>query len=147
MAGTPYSVLYDAVIAQIKDYVFAEMSDSEVYEILSAYIRPAVVRFQSSKSDLGDRDAVNECFHADLSDAEIEILARFMVVEYLDANYIRVPSLLKSVLTSKDFQLYSPANQLDKMLALRDRYVEENRQLMRDYSYRDSELFAPRDAP
>lgn len=137
--GTEYRTLYDGVLAKIKDYDFFKLSEDEVYAVLQDYIRPAVVRFQSCKKDLSLRGA--DGFEEELSDVEVEILCDFMVVEYLDSNYIRSQAAMKQVLSNKDFNTYSPANLLEKTMAVRSSFLEEARQLMRDYSYRDSSLF------
>lgn len=139
--ATSYGVLYDSVLDKIKDYILADIEQDDVYSILHEYIRPAIVRFEDCDVDLTDRDEELGQFNVDLSDVEIEILSNYMVVEYLDANYIRIPSMLKSTLTSKDFATYSPANQLDKVKETRRLYMDENAQMMRNYSYRKSKLF------
>ncbi len=138
---TPYQILYDSVLAKIRDYDFLKMSSDEVNSILFDYIRPAIVRFQSCRKNLQERDDELEQFHHDLSDDEIEVLSCFMVVEYLDANYIRIPTALKQTLSNKDFNTYSPANLLEKVTSVRNLYFKEATQLMRDYSYVDSPLF------
>ena len=138
---TSYTVLYDSVLDKIKDYIFADLEQDDVYSILNNYIRPAIAKFEECHQDLSDRNDVEGEFNITLTDTEIEILSNFMVVEYLDANYIRIPIMLKSTLTSKDFQTYSPANQLEKVRGVRELYMEENAQLMRNYSYEGSKIF------
>lgn len=138
---TPYKILYDSVLSKIKDYDFLNLDESQVYSILLDYIRPAVVKFRPCKQDLSNRDDLLEVFNIALTDDEIEILSDFMVVEYLDSNYIRVPAAMKQVLSNKDFNTYSPANLLEKVTSVRNQYMSEAKQLMRDYSYRNSVLF------
>ena len=57
-------------------------------------------------------------FNVDLSDTEIEILSNYLLIEYIDSEYIRTPSLLKVQLPSSDFKVFSPANFLDKLMAM-----------------------------
>lgn len=141
LLNTDYRVLYNSVLSKIKDYDFFKLNQSEVNAILFDYIRPAIVRFYSCKQDLSKRDDSIQCFKIELTDDEIEILSDFMVVEYLDSNYIRVPSALKQILSNKDFNTYSPSNLLEKVTSVRKQYLDEARQLMIDYSYKDSTLF------
>lgn len=140
--GTEYSVLYDSVLSKIKDYSFMRLDVSIINDILFDYIRPAIVRFRSCKQDLGNRDDITQKFNVILTDSEIEILSDFMVVEYIDSNYIRVPAALKQILSNKDFNAYSPANLLEKVTNVRDRYLKEATQLMTNYSYMGSALFS-----
>ena len=98
-------------------------------------MRPAVSAFRICKQDLTARDEFNEEFEADLSDIEIEILANYMVIAYLDSNYIRVPMALKQTLSSKDFNAFSPANQLQKLVEMREMYRQDNETLLARYSW------------
>lgn len=141
MTPTPYSILYESVLSKVKDYDFLSLTEAEVYEIMFDYIRPAIVKFKCCKQDLKDRDDLCECFRIELTDEEIEILSDFMVVVYLDANYIRVPAAMKQQLSSKDFNTFSPSALLEKVTVVRNKYMQEAKQAMVDYSYKDSKLF------
>ena len=70
-----------------------------------------------------------------MTDTEVEILANYMTIAYLDSNYIRVPLALKQTLSSKDFNAFSPANHLDKMVEMREKYRKDNETLLVRYSY------------
>lgn len=131
--GTLYTVLYDSVLSKIKDYDFLKLKEKAIYSILYDYIRPAIVSFRICKVDLSNRN--EEGFNVTLNDTEIEILSNYMVINYLDSNYIRVPLALKQTLSSKDFNAFSPANQLDKMLAVRNKYLSDNETLLSRYSW------------
>lgn len=131
--GTPYTVLYDSVLSKIKDYDFLNLKEDAVYSILHDYIRPAIVSFRICKVDLSNRN--EKGFNITLNDTEIEILSNYMVINYLDSNYIRVPLALKQTLSSKDFNAFSPANQLDKMMAVRNKYLADNETLLSRYSW------------
>ncbi len=131
--GTPYTVLYDSVLSKIKDYDFLKLEQQDIYCILADYIRPAIVSFRICKVDLSNRN--EEGFNIVLNDTEIEILSNYMVINYLDSNYIRVPLALKQTLSSKDFNAFSPANQLDKMMAVRNKYLADNETLLSRYSW------------
>ena len=131
--GTPYTILYESVLSKIKDYDFLNLDEQEIYEVLLDYVRPAIVSFRICKVDLADRTDVG--FNVELNDTEIEILANYMVINYLDSNYIRVPLALKQTLSSKDFNAFSPANQLEKMMAVRNKYLSDNETLLSRYSW------------
>ena len=131
--GTPYTVLYESVLSKIKDYDFINLSETDIYEVLSDYIRPAIVSFRICKIDLSNRN--EDGFNETLNDTEIEILSNYMVINYLDSNYIRVPLALKQTLLSKDFNAFSPANQLNAVMAVRDKYLSDNETLLSRYSW------------
>lgn len=131
--GTPYTVLYDSVLSKIKDYDFLNLEEQDIYSVLSDYIKPAIVAFRICKVDLSDRD--ENGFNVELNDTETEILANYMVINYLDSNYIRVPLVLKQTLSSKDFNVFSPANQLAKTMEVREKYRMENETFLSRYSW------------
>ena len=131
--STSFTVIYESVLSKIKDYQLADLEEEDVYNILSDYLRPAIVSFRICKQDLTDRDS--ESFACNLTDTEIEILANYMVINYLDSNYIRVPRALKQTLSSKDFNAFSPANQLEKLENLREMYRKDNETLLSRYSW------------
>ena len=131
--GTPFTVLYESVLSKIKDYDFLNLEESSIYEVLSDYLRPAIAAFRGCRQDLSQRNKVK--FKCTLTDTEIEILANYMVIAYLDSNYIRVPLALKQTLSSKDFNAFSPANQLDKMVAMREKYRKDNETLLSRYRW------------
>ena len=58
-----------------------------------------------------------------------------MLIEYIDSEYVRTPSLLKVQLPSSDFKFYSPANFLDKLVAMHKNYVSENETLLSRYAW------------
>ena len=131
--GTPFTVLYDSVLSKIRDYDFFNMKQDEIYEVLSDYLRPAIAAFRSCKQDISKR--TEEGFDCTLTDTEVEILANYMTIAYLDSNYIRVPLALKQTLSSKDFNAFSPANHLEKMVEMREKYRKDNETLLVRYSY------------
>lgn len=139
--ATAYKELYNSVYSKIKDYDFVQMLEEDVDDILHDYIRPAIVTFECCNQDLSDRDEENSCFNFNLSDVNFEILSNFMVIQYLDATYIRTPLALKAYMSTTDFHKYDNKDVLGKVIEVRDMYQKENKQLMINYSLRgDSEL-------
>ena len=84
---------------------------------------------------MNDRDDIVQRFNVELSDIEIEILSNYLLIEYIDSEYVRTPSLLKVQLPSSDFKVFSPANFLDKLMAMHKTYVTENETLLSRYAW------------
>lgn len=141
MANTTYKELADAVFLKIKDHSFCEMSEDIAYEIVIGYMKPAIVAYQSATEDLSDRDDELAEFNFKLSDTTFVILVNYMVLEWLDSNYIRTSSSLKARLSSSDFHSLQLSNQLGKAMELRTLLKTENDQLAINKSYKDSKLF------
>ena len=133
--ATPYEKLYENLLPKFRSYEIPLMSVEEVKDFLHDYLIPAISRFHVCRKDLNDRDDIVQRFNVDLSDTEIEILSNYLLIEYIDSEYIRVPSLLKVQLPSSDFKAFSPANFLEKLVAMRTNYTKENETLLSRYAW------------
>lgn len=139
--NTTYRELADVVFSKIKDYSFCEMSEDIAYEIVIGYMQSAIVKFENCKQDLSDRDDVIQEFNFALSDQTMVILSNYMVLEWLDANYIKTSAALKARLSSSDFHALQLSNMLGKAMELHDMLKSENDQLAINLSYKNSKLF------
>lgn len=133
--GTSYERIYDNVLPKFRSWEIPLMSEDEVKECLHDYLVPAIVRFHVCRKDLNDRDDDLGSFNVELSDVEVEILSNYLLLEYLDATYIKTPTLLKSSLSSTDFNSFSSANMLDKLMAMHKTYLTENESLLARYAW------------
>lgn len=133
--ATPYEKLYENLLAKFRSYEIPLMTVEEVKDLLHDFLIPAISRFHVCRKDLNDRDDIIQRFNVELSDVEIEILSNYMLIEYTDSEYIRTPSLLKIQLPSTDWKVYSPANFLDKLMAMHKTYVTENETLLSRYAW------------
>lgn len=132
---TPYEKIYENLLPKFRDYDIPVMSIDEVKDYLHDFLVPAIARFHVCRKDLNDRNDILERFNCELSDVEIEILSNYALVEYVDSTYVRTPTLLKASLSSTDFNSYSPANMLDKLMAMRNKYTSENETLLSRYAW------------
>lgn len=133
--STPYEKLYENLLPKFRSYEIPLMTTEEVKDYLHDFLIPAISRFHVCRKDLKDRDDVIQQFNTELSDMEIEILSNYLLIEYIDSEYIRVPTVLKVSLPSSDFKAFSPANFLDKLMAMHKAYVAENETLLSRYAW------------
>ena len=141
MAHTTYRELADAVFNKIKDIDFASIDEEISYQIVIGYMRPAIVAFQSAKQNLYDRDDELEQFNFILTDETFIILVNYMVIEWLNANFILTSTALKPRLSTSDFHSLQLSNMLGKAMELRTMLKSENDQLAINKSYKNSKLF------
>ena len=132
---TPYEKIYENLLPKFRSYEIPIMTEKEVRDYLHDYLIPAIARFHVCRKDLNDRDDVLECFNAELSVMEIEILSNYVLLEYIDSTYVRTPTLLKVNLSSTDFNAFSPANMLDKLMAMHKTYLAENETILSRYAW------------
>jgi hypothetical protein len=140
--GTEFNTLSDGVIDKMRSLGLPDVTESEASELILIHLRAAITKFKACKQDLGDRDDILGYFNFFLTNEEVEILVTFLTIEYLTANFINVPSLLRQSLPSKDFQVFSKRNHLDGLVNLRDTYNREVRQMVSIYSNQGSDLFS-----
>lgn len=132
---TSYEKLYENLLPKFRSYKIPLMSTEEVKDFLHDFIIPAISRFHVCRKDLKNRDDILQRFNVELSDIEIEILSNYLLIEYIDSEYIRTPTLLEVQLPSNDFKAFSPANFLDKLVAMRTTYTKENETLLSRYAW------------
>ena len=132
---TPYMKIYENLLPKFRSYEIPLMTEEEVKDYLHDYFIPAIARFHVCRKDLNDRDDILECFNTELSVMEIEILSNYVLLEYIDSTYVRTPTLLKVNLSSADFNAFSPANMLDKLMAMHKTYLSENETLLSRYAW------------
>lgn len=133
--ATSYEKIYENLLPKFRSYEIPLMSTEEVKDFLHDFLIPAISRFHVCRKDLTDRDDIIQRFNVDLSDIEIEILSNYLLIEYMDSEYIRTPSLLKVQLPSTDWKVFSPANFLDKLMAMHKTYKTENETLLSRYAW------------
>ena len=134
---TSYEKIYERFLPKFRDYEIPVMPEDMVIERLHDYLVSATARFHVCRKNLSDRDDLLMRFNEELSDREIEILANYMILEYVDATYVRVPTLLKSNLSSTDFNAFSSANLLSKLNDLQERSRVDNETLLMWYAWDD----------
>lgn len=132
---TSYEKLYENLLPKFRSYEIPLMSTEEVKDYLHDFLIPAISRFHVCRKNLNDRDDILQRFNIELLDIEIEILSNYLLIEYIDSEYIRTPTLLKVSLTSNDFKAFSGANMLDKLMAMHSTYVKENETLLSRYAW------------
>lgn len=140
MANTKYKELVSLFYNKIKDYDLASLPEETATEIAISYIDSACNQFQSCSQSL-DRDDIMQEFETELSKDVKDTLVNYMVIEYIDSNYLKTSQALKARLSSSDFKSLNLPQQLSKVMELRSMLKSENDQLAINKSYKDSKLF------
>lgn len=131
---TPFDSIYPQFLSQVTDYELATMDEIALEENLRLWLLGAIGFFSNCKHDLSDFDLVTQQFNSDLNHMEKQILAKFMVIVYLDTHLVK-EDLMKQSLNSKDYRMYSPANQIRALIDLKSQINSEANTLMSRYSY------------
>jgi len=132
--GTPFSDIYNLFLSQIKDYELAEMEETVLDENLQLWLMGAIPFFHSCKKNLDKKDKILGVFDEELSDTEQSILAKYMTYSYVSTFLLREENLSQA-LNSKDYRMYSPANQLKALQSLCEHIKREGSTLQSQYSW------------
>lgn len=131
---TSYDVIYQRFLNKITSFKILELSDNDVQEMMLMWLTSAISKFRKCKSDLSKRDDEILEFEEELLDAEIEILALLMVNEWLEPQ-INSELYVNQFYGGKEERFYAQANQLDKLMDLKQSNHLRAQKLMRDYAY------------
>ncbi|WP_144509965.1 hypothetical protein [Bacillus sp. FJAT-22090] len=132
--ATPFNEVYPLFLSQVTDYELAVMDEVALEDNLQLWLMSSIGFFSNCKHDLSDFDLSLNQFNVDLNHLEKQILSKFMVVVYLDTHLIK-EDLMKQSLNSKDYRMYSPANQIKALIDLKSKINSEANTLMSRYSY------------
>lgn len=131
---TTYDMIYDRFLSKITDYEMAEMIDDDLETQLLKYLKGAISDFKYASKILTERDDAELTFLRELTDLEQEILAKFMIIHWLNPQILRLENV-RNELGNKDFKLYSPANFLEKTTKMKSEIKSEVNQDMVFYYY------------
>lgn len=143
--SVPYDVFTDAFLSKVTEFDFITMKDYERGGMIDGFMKRAIAAFRSiCKYDLsttGD-DMVRE-FDIDIPEEDLyelsDIISEGMLVQWMKP-YTYKQEILESVLNTRDFTTYSPA---ELLLRIRDAYKSTQRtftNMMREYSYIHGDL-------
>lgn len=134
MVGTPFSVVYNLFLSQIKSYELAELDEEMLEKNLQLWLLGSIPYFQNCKKNLNLHDASLGEFAEELNLTEGTILAKYMVSSYV-STFLITEENLSQALNSKDYRMYSPANQLKALESLRTGILQEVNTLKSQYSW------------
>jgi hypothetical protein len=132
--STLYEAINDRFLSKVNDYELAELLDADLETELLKFLKGAISDFKYCTKDLSDRDDVGKTFNISLTDLEQEILAKFMIIHWINPFVFRQENL-QNHFSTKDFKLYSPSGFLDKLVTTRKEMINEANSDMVHYYY------------
>lgn len=138
--ATPYSAIHARAIAKLSDYDILKFDISTRELIMNEYLLSAQIEFQRlCDVDLADKDDMLAQYNTDLDEEIVEILATGEAYYWLSPKVLNTENLY-NVLNTKDFSMYSPANLLKELQALRDMFWRDFKRKMYEYTYRTADI-------
>ena len=150
MNTTSFSLVYDSFLSKITDDMYLELTELDTFRMLEQLLLSAIEKFEFPRIDLTDYTLLeisnNEeeddtikyeggYFNNQLTHEEINILAVYMIVEWLSQQLASIENT-RMKYSGSDFKFTSQANHMQKLLQLKKDYEREGFHLQRLYKRR-----------
>lgn len=156
---TPFSLIYDSFLSKVTDDMYLELDELDTFRMLEELLKSAMHKFEFPRFDITDFEESymsdggiysgidndyeegpclmydGGCFHTALTSEEINILATYMVVEWLGQQLASVENT-RMKYSGSDFKFTSQANHMSKILTMKTDYEREGFHLQRLYKRR-----------
>ncbi|WP_226035614.1 hypothetical protein [Aquibacillus saliphilus] len=137
--ATSYEDVYARFLPKITDYSFLNMVDEDIQDYLEGYLKSSITKFHRYCNKLSDRDEDLKQFNKDLNDEEEEILSLLMCIEFLMPR-ILTDDLLKRKMSTKDYNIHSPAQHMAQLRELKSDFQKEIRYLITLYTFKKDKM-------
>lgn len=111
---TSFSTVIDYFLRKITDDMYMEITKEETEEHAADYIPLAIPFVEFPRVDLYDYDMDVASFNISLSGEEMNILATYMVVAWLDQQIASVENT-RMKYSGQDYKFTSQANHMNKL--------------------------------
>lgn len=138
--ATPYDKIYQKFLNSIQDYNLPEIDDYTFDAMLQEWLDSAIVEMRRCEHDFSKRDNEAQEFEDDLSDLEVELLARGMVGAWLD-QYINSTENVTQFIGGKEEKFYSTSQFLTTLLNMREINTRSINRLHNYYTYTNNSYF------
>lgn len=157
--NTPFSYIYNSFLSKITDDMYMEFNELDTFRMLEELLMSAIHKFEFPRFNITDFEIayVDEVgtykgiesngeevpaiiygegyFNASLTFEEINILATYMIVEWMGQQLASVENT-RMKYSGSDFKFTSQANHMTKILAVKQDYEREGFHLQRLYKRR-----------
>ncbi|MBQ9731060.1 MAG: hypothetical protein IJV94_02885 [Bacilli bacterium] len=157
--NTPFSYIYDSFLSKLTDDMYMELDELQTHKMLEELLLSAIQKFEFPRFDItnyetsylnnvdeysGEDSDGNDAiayiyggghFNSVLTQEEINIIATYMVVDWLGQQLASVENT-RMKYSGSDFKFTSQANHMAKILTLKQDYEREGFHLQRLYKRR-----------
>ena len=158
--STPFSLVYDSFLSKITDDMFLELTELDTYRMLEELLLSAIETFEFPKQNLNDYDLLQTsdvdtyngvqsynqeveaiiydggCFNVQLTHEEINILAIYMITEWISQQLASIENT-RMKYSGSDFKFTSQANHMQKLLQMKKDYQRLGFHMQRLYKRRE----------
>lgn len=145
MGNTTFEQVYKVFLSKITDDMYLILTPEETDNLLQELLISALYSFEFPRVNILDYDEAGQTFNVALSGEEINIIATYMVVEWIGQQLATV-EMIRMKYSDSNFKFTSQANHLSKLIALKEYYKAEGIHLQRLYKRRKADsngIFIP----
>ena len=132
---TDFQKVYNCFYSKITDDMYMEITPAETRAMQGELLLNAIPWFEFPRVNLNDYDYEQACFNTKLSNEEINILAIYMIIGWIDQQ-LASTEIIRMKYSASDFKFTSQANHMSKLSSLRDKYIQTGFHLQRLYKRR-----------
>ena len=132
---TTFTSIYESFYSKITDDMYMELTKEDTEALCLELLQSALPWFEFPRFNLYDYNLELEEYNIDLTIEEINILATYMVVEWLGQQLATV-ELVRMKYSGSDFKFTSQANHMHKLTNLQKEYERKGFHLQRLYKRR-----------
>lgn len=133
--NTPFSEIYQRFKAKITDDMYMELSPAETDSLLKELLLNSLHNFEFPRVDIYDYNETLEEYNIKLTAEEQNIIATYMIVEWLSQQLASVENV-RMKYSGSDFKFTSQANHMAKIQAMKKDYERRGFHLQRLYKRR-----------
>lgn len=132
---TDFKIIYNCFYSKITDDMYMELDEAQTDALTEELLLNSIPWFEFPRVNLQDYDLVNKRFNVQLTFEEVNILATYMVREWLSRQLATI-ELIRMKMTGSDFKMTSQANHISKLQSLKKEYERQGFHLQRLYKRR-----------
>lgn len=136
---TSFEEVYNRFLSKITDDMYMELDQSQTIGLLEELLINAIPWFEFPRKNLNSytitKDVTDSHFNILLTQEEINILATYMVIGWIDQQLASI-EVTRMKYSGSDFKMTSQANHMAKLQTLRKEYERTGFHLQRLYKRR-----------
>lgn len=136
--STKFNKVYDCFYSKITDDMYMELDENETKAMVCELLINSLPWFEFPRVNIMNYDINYQIFNVELSQEEINIIATYMVIAWLDQQLASV-ELARMKFSGSDFKFTSQANHMSKLLSLKKDYERTGFHLQRLYKRRKAD--------
>ncbi len=135
---TEFRNIYNCFLSKITDDMYMELTPEETKSMLQELFLSSLHWFEFPRVNIYDYDLELEEYNIDLSTEEINIIANYMIVEWIGQQLASIENT-RMKYSGSDFKFTSQANHIAKLQSLRKEYERISFHLQRLYKRRKAD--------